>query len=260
MSVLLSLVLSRARRPRPDPTRPPVHFQQRSFRIMQRKTAVAAVAASALAAPAAAEAHVTLQPSTAVAGASTVENVRVPNERDNASTVKVDLQLPHGFVAASYQPRPGWSVNVTTAKLAKPIQTDDGPIDTEVRRITFTGHGPDGKIAPGQFMDFPLSVQIPGKAGDKLTFKALQTYSNGEVVRWIGAPDSDTPAPIVTVTGADAAKPVAPTSAPTTPPKADNGGGGASKGLAWTALIVGALGLVAGLAAVATRRSGVKAG
>jgi uncharacterized protein YcnI len=225
---------------------------------MHRKTAVAAVVGSALAVPAAAEAHVTLQPNSAAAGAFTVENVRVPNERDNASTVKVDLQLPHGFVFASYEPKPGWTVKVTTAKLAKPIQTDDGPIDEEVRRITFTGHGPNGKIAPGQFMDFPLSVQIPGKPGDKLTFKALQTYSNGEVVRWIGAPDSDTPAPIVTVTeaGARAAKPAAP--APTSAPSDD--GGGASKGLGWTALILGALGLVAGLAAFGVRRSGVKAG
>ena len=72
---------------------------------MQRKTAVAAVAASALAAPAAADAHVPLQPNTAAAGAFTVENVRVPNERDKASTVKVDLQLPHGFVFASYSRR-----------------------------------------------------------------------------------------------------------------------------------------------------------
>ena len=130
---------------------------------MQRKTAVAAVAASALAAPAAADAHVTLQPDTAAAGAFTVENVRVPNERDNASTVKVDVQLPNGFVSASYEPKLGWSVKVTKAKLAKPIQTDDGPIDEEVRRITFTGHGSNGRIGPGQFMDFPLSVQIPAR-------------------------------------------------------------------------------------------------
>lgn len=224
---------------------------------MHRRTAVAAVVASALAAPAAAEAHVTLQPSSAAVGAFTVENVRVPNERDNASTVKVDLQLPHGFVFASYEPKPGWKVKVTKAKLAKPIQTDDGPIDEEVRRITFTGHGPDGKIAPGQFMDFPLSVQIPGRPGDKLTFKALQTYSNGEVVRWIGAPDSDTPAPIVTVTKAGAsAAPAAP--APASAPSDD--GGGASKGLGWSALILGALGLVAALAAFGVRRGGVKAG
>jgi uncharacterized protein YcnI len=222
---------------------------------MQRKTAVAAVAASALAAPAAADAHVTLQPNTAVAGAFTVENVRVPNERDKASTVKVDLQLPHGFVFASYEPKIGWSVNVTKEKLAKPIQTDDGPVDEEVRRITFTGHGPNGKIGPGQFMDFPLSVQIPGKAGDKLTFKAIQTYSNGEVVRWIGAPDSETPAPIVTVSGDDA-KPTA----AVTPAAGGSDGGGASKGLGVAALVLGAIGLLVGLAALGVRRTGIKAG
>jgi periplasmic copper chaperone A len=228
---------------------------------MQHTTALAAVAAAALAAPAAAQAHVTLQPNTAAAGAFTVENVRVPNERDNASTVKVDVQLPHGFVFASYEPKLGWSVKVTREKLAKPIHTDDGPIDEEIRRITFTGHGRYGKIGPGQFMDFPLSVQIPGKPGDKLIFKAIQTYSNGEVVRWIGAPDSDTPAPVVTVVeaasagGSGAAAPAAPARASTS----GDDGGGASNGLAWAALIIGALGLVAGLAAFGIRRTGPRA-
>jgi uncharacterized protein YcnI len=174
--------------------------------------------------------------------------------------VKVDVQLPHGFVSASYEPKLGWSVKVTKAKLAKPVQTDDGPIDEEVRRITFTGHGPNGKIAPGQFTDFPLSVQIPGKAGDKLTFKAIQTYSNGEIVRWIGAPDSETPAPIVTVTKAQG---TAQTSAATPGPPARGGrssdNGGASKSLGVTALVLGALGLVAGLAAFGARRRGLRA-
>ena len=220
----------------------------------------AAVAAVALAAPTAAEAHVTLQPDTATAGAFTVENVRVPNERDNASTVKVDLQLPPGFVSASYEPKIGWSVKVTKQKLAKPIQTDDGPIDEQIRRITFTGHGRNGRIGPGQFMDFPLSVQIPGKAGDKLTFKALQTYSNGEVVRWIGAPDADTPAPIVTVVTAPIAAGASSAATPATPARTSAGGEGASKGLGVSALIVGALGLVAGLAAFGARRRGLRTG
>src|SRR4051794_19589149 len=144
----------------------------------------AATAVAALAVPAAAQAHVTLQPSSAAAGAFTVLDVRVPTERDDASTVKVDVQLPHGFADVSYEPRSGWSVKVTKEKLARPVQTDDGPVNEEIRRITFTGHGPAGRIAPGQFMDFPLSVQIPGKAGDELTFKAIQTYSDGDVVRW----------------------------------------------------------------------------
>jgi uncharacterized protein YcnI len=171
---------------------------------MHRKIAVLA-AAGALAAPAAAQAHVTLQPKTAQAGSFTVLDVRVPNERDKASTVKVDVQFPAGFASVSYQPVPGWKVKVIKKKLATPVQTDDGPITEGVSRMIWSGtRKGSGKIAPGQFMDFPISVQVPGKAGDVLTFKALQTYSNGEIVRWIGAPSADLPAPQVKVTAAAA--------------------------------------------------------
>jgi uncharacterized protein len=165
----------------------------------------AATAVAALAVPAAAQAHVTLQPNQAPAGAFTVLDVRVPTERDNASTAKVDVQFPAGFASASYQAVPGWKVRVIKKKLATPIQTDDGPITEGVSRMVWTRTNRGGGIKPGQFQDFPISVQIPGKAGDKLTFKALQTYSNGEVVRWIGAAGSDEPAPVVTVTSAKAA-------------------------------------------------------
>src|SRR4051794_40465900 len=162
----------------------------------------AATAVAALAVPAAAQAHVTLQPNQAAAGAFTVLDVRVPTERDDASTAKVDVQFPAGFAAASYQAVPGWRVRVIKKKLATPIQTDDGPITEGISRMVWTRASRAGGVKPGQFQDFPISVQIPGKAGDKLTFKALQTYSNGEVVRWIGAPGSDSPAPQVTVTAA----------------------------------------------------------
>jgi hypothetical protein len=50
---------------------------------------------------------------------------------------------------------------------------------------------------------------------------------------------------------------------PAAPPPASapsDNGGDASKGLGWSALILGALGLVAGLAAFGLRRSGLKAG
>jgi uncharacterized protein YcnI len=173
--------------------------------MSRTRTLAAATAVAALAVPAAAQAHVTLQPTTAPAGAFTVLDVRVPTERDDASTAKVDVQFPAGFAAASYQAVPGWKVRVIKKKLSKPIQTDDGPITEGVSRMVWTRTSSRGGIKPGQFQDFPISVQIPGKAGDKLTFKALQTYSNGEVVRWIGAPGSDSPAPQVTVTEAKAA-------------------------------------------------------
>ena len=57
-----------------------------------------------------------------------------PNEMDNASTVKLDLQLPPGFAAASFEPNPGWTVKVTKTRLATPIHTDDGDITEGVTR------------------------------------------------------------------------------------------------------------------------------
>ena len=65
-------------------------------------------------------------------------------------------------------------------KLSTPIQTDDGPIDEQIGEIVWTASSRKDGIRPGEFRDFPLSVVIPGKPGQTLTFKALQTYSNGE--------------------------------------------------------------------------------
>jgi periplasmic copper chaperone A len=210
-----------------------------------------------LATPAAAQAHVTLQPKTAAAGAYTVENVRVPNETGDAVTTKVDVQLPPGFASASYEAVSGWTVAVTKRKLATPVQTDDGPVNEEVGRITWTADRKADGVQPGQFRDFPLSVQIPGKAGDTLTFKALQTYSDGEVVRWIGTPDADHPAPQVAVLAAanDASHAtVAKTAAVTSAPAAHDDDG-ASKGLAIAALVAGLLGIAIGGAALVRRRA-----
>jgi uncharacterized protein YcnI len=233
------------------------------------KKALLTTAVLLAAAPAAAQAHVTLQPNTGAAGAYTRLDVRVPNERDDASTSKVEVQFPDGFAAASYEPIPGWDVKVTKKQLAKPIQTDDGEITEGVNTITWTAKDKADAIPPGAFQDFGLSVQIPGKAGDKLTFKALQTYTGGEVVRWIGAEDSDNPAPVVSVTaGGDSEAAAAP--APTTAASANPGPPAAGtdddsgNGLAIVALIVGALGLIAGAAGLvvarrASGRSGVAA-
>ena len=227
------------------------------------KQALLATAALALVVSATAQAHVTLQPDTGVAGAYTRLDVRVPNERDDASTNKVEVQFPDGFASASYEPTPGWDVKVTKKTLDKPVQTDDGEITEGVDTITWTAKSEADAIPPGAFEDFGLSVQIPGKAGDKLTFKALQTYTGGEVVRWIGAEDSDNPAPVVSVNdGAAAAATPAPTqAAATATPAAAESSDDGGNGLAIVALIVGALGLVLGGAGLlAARRANARSG
>jgi len=227
---------------------------------MQRRIAAFAVAAGALAVPAAAQAHVTVQPTSVPAGAETVLSVRVPNERDDAATVKVDVKLPPGFVSASWEAVPGWSVRAVKQKLSKPVQTDDGPIDEQVGEIVWTAADSKAGIQPGEFRDFPLSVVIPGKAGETLTFKALQTYSNGSVVRWIGAPGADEPAPRVELTSATSAaadpgtrRRANPQPAPAAAASSDSG---SSDTLSIVALIVGVVGLlVAGVAVAMARGS-----
>jgi uncharacterized protein len=195
---------------------------------MQRRIAALAVAAGALAVPAAAQAHVTVQPTSVPAGAETVLTVRVPNERDDASTVKVDVKLPPGFVSASWEAIPGWSVRAVKQKLSKPVQTDDGPIDEQVGEIVWTAADRKAGIQPGEFRDFPLSVVIPGKAGQTLTFKALQTAAAGTGPRQQANPQ---PAPAAASTDS-----------------------GSSDTLSIVALIVGALGLVVAAVAVAMAR------
>jgi uncharacterized protein YcnI len=212
------------------------------------RTTIVMTAVAVLTLAPVASAHVTVQPSEAPSHAFVREDLRVPNEQDKASTTKVQVQFPDGFTTASYEAVPGWTVKVTKEKLAQPIKSDEGEEITEqVKRVTWSG----GKIGPGQFQDFPLSVQIPDKAGSSLAFKAIQTYDNGDVVRWIGPPDSEEPAPQVKVTAAEGEQ-----TASTTPASSSSDGGGddSSDTLAVIALIVGGLGLLAGGAALATRR------
>ncbi len=224
---------------------------------MSGRTIIAAALAAALALPATAAAHVTLQPNEAAAGGFIRFNVRVPNERDNAGTTKVVVQFPAGFASASYEPAAGWKTTVKKRKAAKPIEQFGETFTQEIDTITWEG----GVIRPGQFKDFGISVQVTGKAGDTLTFKALQTYQGGEVVRWIGAADSDEPAPRVEVTAGEEEPTPAP--APTTTPAGegtnsvlatggdDDDDDDDSNGLAIAGLVLGGLGLLTGGAAFA---------
>lgn len=217
---------------------------------MKTKLTLALLGVLALIVPTNASAHVTLQPPEAAAEEFTALDVRVPNESGGFATTKVDVQFPPGFLFASYQPVPGWSVKVRMEKLAKPVISHGEKITEQVAQVTWTADNSGAAIQPGQFLDFPVSMQIPGEAGDTLTFKALQTYSNGQVVRWIGPPDSDEPAPQVAVT--EGGEEHAAAAAEDDEAESDDSDGG--EGLAIVALIAGILALLLGGAALARSR------
>ena len=228
------------------------------------------LAAGALIAPASAQAHISLHPNTIPAGAFATLDVRVPGEQEGAYVSKVDVLFPAGFTGVDYENVPGWTAHIIETKLATPIKEDGETIDTEISQIVWTWTGSLGKVNNGQFINFPLSLAIPANdAGRALEFRTVQTYSNGHVVHWIDPSlTAEHPAPRINVTAkggviedvaGDEAGPTAGQtgtgqSAPASSTTVVKSSSGASKGLGITALILGALGLLVGLGALATAR------
>jgi len=238
---------------------------------MRPSKIAALLAAGALLTPAAAEAHISLHPNTIPAGAFATLDVRVPGEQEGAHVTKVDMLLPPGFTSVDYENVPGWSTRVIEAKLATPIKEGSETIDTEISQVVWTWAGPLGEVNNAQFINFPLSLAIPqDTAGRALEFRTVQSYSNGQVVHWIEPSlTAEHPSPRINVTatggviqdvagheaGPEAGQTGASQSTGAAPSTvAANSGGGASKGLGIAALVIGALGLIAGLAALLAAR------
>jgi uncharacterized protein YcnI len=176
----------------------------RAGRLVVPAVIVAAVLGFAASA---AGAHVEVVPGSAPKGSSEILSFSVPNEEQAANTVKVEVDLPtkSPIASVSTKPMPGWTVAVEKTKLAKPIQSDDGQVTEAVTKITWTATG--GGLTPGEFDLFTISAGPLPTNTSKLTFKAIQTYSDGTVVNWIeptvkGAPEPEHPAPVLTLTKA----------------------------------------------------------
>lgn len=156
-------------------------------------------------------AHVSVNPKSATQGGFAALTFRVPNEGDTASTTAVNVVFPadQPLKSVSVKPHPGWTYVVTKTKLATPISSDDGQVTEAVSSITWTADSAETAVKPGQFEEFDVSAGPLPKA-PSMTFKALQTYSDGTIVRWIeprvpGAAEPEHPAPVLTLTPAVAA-------------------------------------------------------
>ncbi|HEV7887834.1 MAG TPA: YcnI family protein [Acidimicrobiales bacterium] len=223
--------------------------------VKTRHLIAAATAAAIVLAAAPAGAHVSVNPNQAAQGGFAKFAFRVPNEKDSASTTKVEVAFPadHAIANVGVRPHPGWTYAVAKTVLPTPIKGDDGDVTEVVSKVTWTADNAAAAIKPGEFDEFEVSLGPLPKDTGKLVFKALQTYSDGEVVRWIeepaaGAAEPDHPAPTVTL--AKAASTGGDTTATTTAASAQDDSDGDGNGLAVAALIVGGLALLLALAAV----------
>ena len=198
-----------------------------------------------------AAAHVTVSSANAAPGGFGKVTFSVPNESDAASTVGLRIQLPTDTPLTSVraQPVPGWTVALTTVTLDPPATSDDGDTITSTVSVVEYRADAGGGIAPGEFQEFALSGG-PFPDTDALTFNVVQSYSDGTETAWIdptvpGQPEPEHPAPVLTLTGTAADGHGASSDGGTATAAASDDDGDTT---ATIALVLGALGLLAGLA------------
>lgn len=212
-----------------------------------------AAAGLAFAVPAAAQAHVTASAADTTAGAYTVVTFSVPHGCDGSATTKVAIDLPEGVDEVTPTRNPYYDVTTKREKLADPEADADGNEVTERdAQVVYTAKTP---LPDGERDSFELSLQIPeDAAGTTLTFPTTQTCEKGETA-WTQVPkkgqsedDLESPAPSVSVAASDESS----TATAVAQPQAALDG--TTTALVVTSLVIGALGLLCGAAALITVR------
>lgn len=208
-------------------------------RSLIRAAIVAAVAVAVAVALAAAPAgaHVQVRPAEAAPGDPVLWTVLVPNEREVATT-RVELAIPAGVLPFAYEPLPGWTRRVTKNP------------DQSTRSVVWTGRLEPEEVLATQFLATTPDAEGP------VSWKAVQTYADGQKVRWIGGPDTEEPAAVTEITasaprenaGGEAA------AAEATPADAASPDREGGDGLAIAALAVGLLALIVSGAALLKAR------
>ena len=175
-----------------------------------RASALAGAIVCLAATPAAA--HVSIDPPSAPQGSTVKLSFIVPNEEDTATVNKVQIAFPTPpatpIPGVSVGQKPGWRATVTTKRLASPIETDDGTITDVVSEIDWVALTPANAIKPGEFGEFTIDADGLPDDENQVVFKAIQTYSNRQVVRWIdpvtaGGEEPEHPTPILELTAPD---------------------------------------------------------
>jgi uncharacterized protein len=167
---------------------------------------------------AAASAHARMSPAISLSNKLQLYSLAIPTEKANAFTTKIVLTLPNGFSIDSFVPSPPWK---------RVAQSTGSGEDAVVTQVTWSGgHVPTEEDSLFQFLAQPASAGT-------YTFHVQQTYSDGSIVDWAGPESSAAPAPTIEVVSSI--------------------GSGGTSTLTTAALVLGALGLLAGGIALFSR-------
>lgn len=204
---------------------------------------------------AAAQAHVTVNADTAEAGAYSVLTVSVPHGCDGSATTKVAIQIPDGINAVTPTRNSFYTVEKTMEQLETPITDSHGNEVTErVAEVVYTASTP---LPADQRDVFELSLQLPeDAAGETLYFPTVQTCEQGESA-WVQIPadgqdphELELPSPAVEVLAASETGHGDEAAEETSATEESAQGGTDQTPLVVTSLVVGGLGLIAGVIAL----------
>lgn len=218
----------------------------------------------------AASAHVSVSPNTTAAGGYAVLTFSVPHGCEGSPTSKIEIAMPEAIPSVTPTVNPNWSVQKVSEKLAEPIKDAHGNELTErVSKVVYTAKTP---LEDGYRDTMELSLQLPEKEGETLSFPVIQTCVKGQTAWNETAADGqdpetlEHPAPAFTVTAAtgeghhgaaaddDDADDADESGDHADASDADNSDGSDNKGLAIGGLVAGVGGIALGGLALA--RSG----
>jgi len=129
------------------------------------------------------------------------------------TTNAVRIVIPDTAPVANARPlaAPGWTTVVATEPVSPPLVVDGREVTEVMRSVTWSG----GAIAIGGAETFRVELgPLPGPG--PIAFRAVQTYADGEIVRWNqptepGGTEPERPAPTLTVDPDPTPPPIAPT-------------------------------------------------
>jgi periplasmic copper chaperone A len=254
-----------------------------SIRRTLKTAGAAALTAVLLAAgTAAATAHVTVDPSVTKEGGFTKLTFSVPNESATAKTNRLEVKLPTEtpLTSVSVKPIDGWTAQVITTDLPKPVEVQGTTVTKAPTSVVWTADDAH-QIGQNEFQMFTISVGRLPVAGTTVVLPAAQGYTDGTTVNWAdtvvanhdhsaatssatasaaptgAAPSHPAPSFLTTAAESDAARTgtaaAAAEAAPAAPvAAASSWNGGDTAG--WFGLAAGLIGLTTGVTALARSR------
>jgi uncharacterized protein YcnI len=124
-----------------------------------------------------ASAHVTLQPSQAIVGASFKTALVVPHGCAGSATTRLTLTIPKGVIAVKPIPKPGWTIEMVKGPYQQSYQPMHGePVAEGVRQISWSGRLDDGFFDEFSFVG-TVTDTLNGR--ETLGFPTVQTCEQG---------------------------------------------------------------------------------